>query len=146
MQHPDLTQEIIFECMEAASANQVLARSGAAASPAQWQTLDQILRPRSPSSPIAGCAYYDIGQVTAIGSATTEWLIDRAFTQDKKSVLVEKLQIELFVDDRHENCEDVAVQTEALVFMPHRPHNQAFEHPKVRRIRELDEVFAYLTK
>jgi uncharacterized HAD superfamily protein len=56
------------------------------------------------------------------------------------------LKIELFVDDRHENCEDVAVQTEALVFMPHRPYNQAFEHPKVRRIRELDEVFAYLTK
>jgi len=66
------------------------------------------------------------------------------FTQDKKSALVQKLNIDLFVDDRHENCEDVATQTAAMVFMPHRPYNQAFNHPKVQRIRELDEVFVYL--
>src|SRR5207253_11434815 len=51
------------------------------------------------------------------------------------------LKIELFVDDRHENCADVATETDALVLMPHRPYNQAFEHPRVRRIRELDELF-----
>jgi uncharacterized HAD superfamily protein len=67
------------------------------------------------------------------------------FTQEKKSLLVQKLNIELFVDDRHENCEDVATQTDAVVLMPHRPYNQAFNHPKVRRIHELDELFVHLS-
>jgi hypothetical protein len=31
-----------------------------------------------------------------------------------------------------------------LVFMPHRPYNQTFEHPRVRRIRELDELFDHV--
>ena len=89
---------------------------------------------------------YDIGQVTC------DWLRYHGmadpivhFTQDKKSVLVRKLNIGLFVDDRHENCQDVATETDALVLMPHRPYNQAFDHPKVRRIQQLDELFDYLS-
>jgi hypothetical protein len=35
-------------------------------------------------------------------------------------------------------------ETEAVVFMPHRPYNQAFDHPKVRRIQQLEELFEYL--
>jgi hypothetical protein len=35
--------------------------------------------------------------------------------------------------------------TDAAVFMPHRPYNQAFNHPKVRRVRQLDEVFEFLS-
>ena len=66
------------------------------------------------------------------------------FTQENKSVLVRQLNIGIFVDDRHENCHDVATETDALVMMPHRPYNQAFNHPKVRRIQELDELFAHL--
>jgi uncharacterized HAD superfamily protein len=66
------------------------------------------------------------------------------FTQEVKSQLVQKLAVELFVDDRHENCEDVATQTEAVVMMPHRPYNRAFDHPKVQRIQDLSELFAYL--
>jgi uncharacterized HAD superfamily protein len=87
---------------------------------------------------------YDINQVTC------EWLrrhgIDNPvvyFTQELKSQLVRQMNIELFVDDRHENCEDVATQTEAVVLMPHRPYNQYFAHPKVQRIQDLNELFAY---
>jgi uncharacterized HAD superfamily protein len=117
--------------------------------PAQWQALDQMARDHE----IVFITHRWVRDTYDINQVTCEWLRRHGFTdpvvhftQERKSTLVEKLKIELFVDDRHENCEDVAVQTEALVFMPHRPYNQAFEHPKVRRIRELDEVFAYLTK
>jgi uncharacterized HAD superfamily protein len=68
------------------------------------------------------------------------------FTQEKKSALIRKSGIELFVDDRHENCEDVATETDAVVLMSHRPYNQAFSHPKVRRIHELDEIWDHLNR
>jgi hypothetical protein len=29
--------------------------------------------------------------------------------------------------------------------MPHRPYNQAFDHPKVQRIVDLNELFGYLS-
>jgi hypothetical protein len=29
--------------------------------------------------------------------------------------------------------------------MPHRPYNRAFDHPKVQRIQDLSELFAYLS-
>ena len=150
MQHPFLTREIIFECMEAASYDPDFWRAMAPLpAPAQWQALDQMARDHE----IVFITHRWVRDTYDINQVTCEWLRRHGFTdpivhftQERKSTLVEKLKIELFVDDRHENCEDVAVQTEALVFMPHRPYNQAFEHPKVRRIRELDEVFAYLTK
>ncbi len=88
---------------------------------------------------------YDINQITC------DWLRRHGltrpvvyFTQDKKSALIRQLGIKVFVDDRHENCADVATETDALVFMPHRPYNQAFNHPKVRRIHELDELWDHL--
>jgi hypothetical protein len=31
-----------------------------------------------------------------------------------------------------------------VVLMPHRTYNQSFNHPKVQRIRNLDELFDYL--
>jgi uncharacterized HAD superfamily protein len=150
MQHPFLTREIVFACMEAASYDPDFWRAMAPLpAPAQWQALDQMARAHD----IVFITHRWVRDTYDINQVTCDWLRRHGFTdpvvhftQERKSTLVEKLKIELFVDDRHENCEDVAVQTEALVFMPHRPYNQAFEHPKVRRIRELDEVFAYLTK
>jgi hypothetical protein len=52
--------------------------------------------------------------------------------------------VELFVDDRHENCRDVAENTGALVLMPHRSYSQHFDHPRVQRIHDLNELFAYV--
>src|SRR6185503_12196181 len=106
--HPFLTPTMIFDCMEAASYDAEFWRAlTPLLTPKQWQELDRISRMHR-----------------------TVFI-----TQDKKSVLVRELNIGLFVDDRHENCHDVASETEAVVFMPHRPYNQAFDHPKVRRIQ-----------
>jgi hypothetical protein len=149
MQHPYLTQEIIFECMEAASYDPEFWRALAPLpSPAQWQALDQMARDHETVFITHRWVRdtYDISQVTC------DWLRYHGmadpivhFTQDKKSVLVRKLNIGLFVDDRHDNCHDVATETDALVLMPHRPYNQAFDHPKVRRIQQLDELFDCLS-
>ena len=149
MQHPYLTQEIIFECMEAASYDPEFWHALAPLpSPAQWQTLDQIARDHE----IVFITHRWVRDTYDIGQVTCDWLRCHGmadpivhFTQDKKSVLVRKLNIGLFVDDRHENCQDVATGTDALVLMPHRPYNQAFDHPKVRRIQQLDELFDYLS-
>ena len=58
MQHPFLTREIIFECMETASYDPDFWRAMAPLpAPAQWQALDQMARDHESSlSPIAGCA------------------------------------------------------------------------------------------
>jgi hypothetical protein len=40
--------------------------------------------------------------------------------------------------------EAASYDAEAVVFMPHRSYNQAFDHPKVRRIQQLEELFEYL--
>jgi hypothetical protein len=52
------------------------------------------------------------------------------FTQERKSASIQKLGSGLFADDRHEYCEDVATETDAVALIPHRPHNQAFNHPR----------------
>lgn len=148
--HPFLTQEIVFECMEAASYDPEFWR-GLAPLPSQteWQALERITSEHE----ISFITHRWVRDTYDIHQITREWLRRHGvndpvvyFTQEKKSQLVKKLEIELFVDDRHENCEDVATQTDALVLMPHRPYNQAFEHPKVRRIRQLDELVAYLSR
>lgn len=149
MDHPFLTKEIILECMEATSYNPDFWRALSPLLPAaSWRTLDKISRDHE----LVFITHrwerdtYDINQVTC------DWLRSHGvshpvvhFTQDKKSVLAQKLNIGLFVDDRYENCEDVATQTDAVVLMPHRPYNQAFNHPKVRRIQEIDEIFTHLS-
>lgn len=148
MHHPFLTKDIISECMEQVSYDPIFWRQLAPlADPGQWQALDRMSRERR----LIFLTHrwerdsYDINQVTC------DWLRSHGvsepvvyFTQEKKSQMVRRLNIELFVDDRHENCEDVATQTAAVVLMPHRPYNQAFNHPRVQRIRDLDELFAII--
>ncbi|MGZ9188265.1 MAG: hypothetical protein ACXW6R_26700, partial [Candidatus Binatia bacterium] len=146
--HPFLTKELIYDCMVDTSYDAEFWR-GLSPLPSldQWQALNQVSR----DNEVVFITHrwvrdsYDINQVTC------DWLrrhgIDSPvvhFTQEVKSQLVQKLAVELFVDDRHENCEDVATQTEAVVMMPHRPYNRAFDHPKVQRIQDLSELFAYL--
>lgn len=148
MQHPFLTRETVMDCMEAASYDADFWRVlRPLPSPEQWRALDNLSR----SHQLVFITHrwvrdsYDINQITC------DWLCRHGitdpvvhFTQAKKSLLVNELQIELFVDDRHENCEDIATATKAAVFMPHRPYNQAFNHPKVRRVQHLDEIFEFV--
>jgi uncharacterized HAD superfamily protein len=149
MHHPFLTQEIIFECMEAASYDPDFWRVLAPLlSPEQWQFLNRI----SCDHEVVFITHRWVRDTYDINQITCDWLRSHGitepvvhFTQERKSALVQKLDIRVFVDDRHENCEDVATQTDAVVLMPHRPYNQAFNHPKVRRIQELDECFVHLS-
>jgi uncharacterized HAD superfamily protein len=148
MQHPSLTREIIFECMETASYDPEFWRALAPLpSRAQWQALQRI----SADHDVAFITHRWVRDTYDIHQITCDWLRRHGvshpvvyFTQDKKSALVNHLKIDLFVDDRHDNCEDVATQTKAVVLMPHRPYNQSFQHPRVRRIRELEEILDYL--
>jgi uncharacterized protein len=146
--HPFLTPTMIFDCMEAASYDAEFWRAlTPLLTPKQWQELDRISRMHR----TVFITHRWVRDTYDINRVTCDWLRSHGvsdpvvyFTQDKKSVLVRELSIGLFVDDRHENCHDVASETEAVVFMPHRPYNQAFDHPKVRRIQQLEELFEYL--
>lgn len=148
MNHPLITAEIISECVANISDDpQFWEALAPLPSKKQWQALDRLSRERN--LVFVTHRYeretYDIGQVTR------DWLRKHGvsepvvyFTQSHKSELIEKLNVELFVDDRHENCRDVAENTRAIVLMPHRTYNQSFNHPRVQRIHDLDELFNYI--
>jgi uncharacterized HAD superfamily protein len=146
--HPYLTKEIIYDCMVDASYDPEFWRVLAPLpSQNQWQSLNQL----SHDHLLVFITHRWVRDSYDINDVTCEWLrrhgIDNPvvhFTQEKKSELVNQLAVESFVDDRHENCEDVATQTRAIVLMPHRPYNQCFDHPKVRRIQDLTDMFEYL--
>ena len=146
--HPWISEQVVTECIQEVSNNPKFWEGlEPLASAKHWQALDQLSRDER--LVFVTHRYerptYDIGQVTCA------WLRKHGvskpvvyFTQTYKSELIQKLHIELFVDDRHENCRDVAENTAATVLMPHRSYNQTFSHPRVRRIQALDEVFDYL--
>lgn len=146
--HPVLTEAIVEECMVAISHDpDFWNRLSSLLAPSEWQTLDGLSR----RDRLVFITHryeretYDIRQVTA------DWLRKHGVgkpvvhcTQDYKSKLVESLGVKLFVDDRHENCRDVAEKTQAAVFIAHRRYNQAFVHPRVKRIHNLNELMDYL--
>jgi len=146
--HPFLTKALIHDCMVDTSYDPEFWRVLAPLpSPEQWQALNQVSR----DNEVVFITHRWVRDTYDINEVTCDWLrrhgIDNPvvhFTQELKSQLVNEMNVELFVDDRHENCEDVATKTEAVVMMPHRPYNQRFEHPKVQRIDDLSELFAYL--
>ena len=146
--HPFLTPEIIHECMVDASYDPDFWRVLAPLpSQSQWQSLNRLNRAHE----LTFITHRWVRDTYDINRVTCDWLCQHGiddpvvhFTQEKKSQLVNQLAIELFIDDRHENCQDVATQTDATVMMPHRPYNCSFDHPKVQRIRDLNEMFAYL--
>jgi uncharacterized HAD superfamily protein len=148
MQHPFLTREAIFECMESASYDPEFWRAMTPLlSSEQWEKLEELGRAHE----LVFVTHRWVRDTYDIHQVTCEWLRRHGltkpvvyFTQEKKSALIRKLGIELFVDDRHENCEDIATETAAAVLMPHRPYNQAFRHPKVRRIHEFDELWEHV--
>jgi uncharacterized HAD superfamily protein len=143
--HPLISEQMVTECIQDVSSNPEFWEGLAPlATTEHWKALDQL----SLEERLVFVTHryeresYDIGQVTC------DWLKKHGvskpvvyFTRTYKSELIRKLQIELFVDDRHENCLDVAENTAATVLMPHRSYNQAFSHPRVRRIHDLDELF-----
>jgi hypothetical protein len=148
MNHPLITTEIISECLVNVSCDPKFWEALVPLpSVQQWEALDRLSRKQE--LVFVTHRYeresYDIGQVTR------DWLRKHGisdpvvyFAKNLKSELIGQLKVELFVDDRHENCLDVAENTDAVVLMPHRSYNQSFDHPRVKRIRDLEELFAYL--
>jgi uncharacterized HAD superfamily protein len=146
--HPFLTAEIVARCVAEVSSDPLFWELLAPLpSPEQWRALDVLSREKrllfiTHRYP---CENYDVGRVTR------DWLRKHGvsdpvvyFTQTQKSELIRKLSVQLFVDDRHENCRDAAEHTQAVVMMPHRPYNGSFAHPKVRRIQNLAEIFEFI--
>ena len=146
--HPFLSENIVDECMVAVSYDPVFwQRLCPLLSPQEWQKLDSLSR----KGELVFITHryeretYDIHQVTC------DWLGNHGigkpvvyFTQESKAKLVDHLGVSLFVDDRHENCQEVAEKTQATVVMPHRHYNQSFNHPRVKRIWNFSELFSYL--
>jgi uncharacterized protein len=146
--HPFLSTELVSGCMLQV-ANDPLFWSGLAplASPDQWRQLEAL----SQQSRLIFITHRYETETCNMAQITCEWLKKHGvanpriyLTQRHKSELIEQLKIELFVDDRYENCQDVADNTGAVVLMPHRPYNQTFNHPRVQRIQDLADLFAQL--
>jgi uncharacterized HAD superfamily protein len=150
-EHPELSREIVSECIVKVSND-----------PKFWEQLHP-LPPTDQSKILDGLSRqeklifvtrrYECDNYNNIHQVTCDWLRKYGvsnpvvnFTQTYKSELIGKLNVDLFVDDRHENCRDIAENTEAVVLMPHRSYNQFFNHPRVQRIQHLSELFASLER
>lgn len=147
--HPYLTEKIIEECMVAVSYDPYFWHDlSPLLSPKEWQALDTLSR----KGQLVFITHRYERDTYDIHEVTRDWLKRHGiskpivhFTQESKANLVENLGVGLFVDDRHENCQEVAEKTQAMVIMPHRLYNQSFTHPRVRRIQNFKELFAYIS-
>jgi hypothetical protein len=146
--HPFLSSEVVSGCMLEVCNDPLFWRGLAPlASPSHWRQLEAL----SQQSRLVFITHRYETESCNITQITLEWLKKHGIaspriylTQRHKSELIEKLKVELFVDDRYENCQDVADNTGAVVLMPHRPYNQTFNHPRVQRIQDLADLFAQL--
>jgi uncharacterized HAD superfamily protein len=146
--HPLLSEKIVWDCMEVVSYDPDFWQDlSSLLSPREWQALEGLNR----KGQLVFVTHRYERETYDIHGVTCDWLKRHGisspsvhFTQEPKARLVENLGVRLFVDDRYENCEDVAEKTQAVVLMPHRPYNQSFTHPRVKRIRNFDELFGYL--
>jgi uncharacterized protein len=146
--HPFLSEAIVTECIMSVSKDPDFWRQLAPLPSAeQWRLLDDL----SQQERLVFVTHRYEWEDYSIHQVTCEWLRRYGvshpivyFTQSYKSELIRELELQLFVDDRHENCRDIADNTGAVVLMPHRPYNQAFNHPRVQRIQDLAELFDYL--
>ncbi|MBI4528672.1 MAG: hypothetical protein HY695_33160 [Deltaproteobacteria bacterium] len=147
-EHPFLTEEIVWKCMEEVSYQPEFWHNlSSLVTRREWEALEELNRKRKlvfiTNRYERGT--YDIRQVTR------DWLQKQGitaplvhFTDERKGKLADQLGVSVFMDDRHENCEDVAEKTRAVVLMPHRSYNQSFEHPRVKRVWNFSELFGYL--
>ena len=145
--HPFLSEKIVDECMAAVSYDPGFWQGlPPLLSAEQWQKLDNLSRKEQ----LVFITHRYERETYDIHGVTCDWLKRHGvgkpvvyFTQESKAKLVDHLGVSLFVDDRHENCRDVAENTRAMVMMPHRHYNQSFDHPKVKRLWNFNELFSY---
>lgn len=148
--HPVLTEEVVWKCMEEVSGDSGFWEGLSSMITAEeWRDLEYLSRKKQLVflTNRFGHRGYDIEAVTS------EWLKTQGisqpvvyFTQKWKGELADELGIRLFMDDRQENCEDVANKSQAIVLMPHRSYNQSCAHPRVKRVWNFNELFAHLSQ
>lgn len=146
--HPYLSKEAVWQCMEELSYDpEFWLELSSLISPGEWRELDRLSRKRD----LVFVTQRFERETYSIHDVTCDWLERHGvtnpavhFTQDSKGDLARKLDIGLFMDDRHENCADVAEKTQAIVLMPHRTYNESFSHPRVKRVRDFSDLFAHL--
>jgi len=147
-EHPLLNEKVVWECMESVSYDPHFWHSlSSLISTEEWKRLEQLNR----EGQLAFITHRYVRETYDIHRVTCDWLKFHGisdpvvhFTQDQKAGLVRKLGIQLFVDDRYENCRDVAERTGAVVLMPQRPYNRSFDHPRITKIDQFSECFAHL--
>jgi hypothetical protein len=148
-QHPHLSEEALWKCLEEVSCDAAFwGGLRPLISPQDWRELDRLSR----QGRLVFVTHRWERRTYSIHDVTCEWLTMHGvgnpvvhFTQEYKSGLVRQLGIELFMDDRHENCSDIAEKTTATVLMPSRAYNQSFSHPRVKRVCSFGELFEHLT-
>lgn len=147
-QHPSLSEKIVSECMVAVSYDpDFWLGLPPLLSPGEWEALDSLSRKEE----LVFITHRYERETYDIHGVTCDWLKQHGitnpvvhFTQGSKAELVENLGIRLFMDDRYENCQEVAEKTEAIVLILHRLYNQSFIHPRVKRVQNFNELFGYL--
>jgi uncharacterized HAD superfamily protein len=147
-EHAYLSEETVWKCMEEISYDPAFwRRLTPLLSPQEWEALDRLSRQEE----LVFVTHRYERNTYSIHEVTCDWLKQHGvsrpvvhFTQECKSDLIRQLGVTVFVDDRHENCAAIAEKTDALVLMPHRLYNQAFSHPRVKRINRFTELFDYL--
>jgi len=147
-EHPYLKESIVLKCMEQVSNSPSFWRElKPLITPEQWHKLSELSRENN----LVFITHRYERDTYSIHDVSCEWLENYGiinptvyFTQAPKARLIQDLGVSLFVDDRHENCEDVATQTAATVLMPDRTYNQSFAHPRVKRIWNFSELFDHL--
>ena len=147
-EHPYLKEEIVWKCLEDLSYSPGFWRSlTSLIKVADWQKLNDLSREKR----LVFITHRYERATYSIHDISCEWLHRHGishpivyFTQEPKARLIQEVGVSLFVDDRHENCEDAATRTNATVLMPHRTYNQSYAHPLVKRIWNFDELFEHL--
>lgn len=146
--HPVLTEEVVWKCMEEVSSDPGFWEGLSSMITAEeWRDLECLSEKRQ----LIFLTNRFERESCDMRAVTRKWLTRHGvsnpvvyFTQERKGDLAEQLGLRLFMDDRQENCEDVANKTQAIVLMPHRPYNQSCAHPRVKRIWNFNELFVHL--
>src|ERR1044071_5834459 len=120
--HPSISREIIDSCMVDVSYDPSFWDGlTALVTTRHWEALEEL----SHKKRLVFITHRYERDSYSIHNTTCTWLRRHGiknpvvyFTQNQKSELVRELKLELFVDDRHENCLDVAENTTAFVMMP----------------------------
>jgi uncharacterized HAD superfamily protein len=146
--HPLVTEEVVLDCMQTVSYDPSFWQDlSSLITPRDWQDLENLSRRRQ----LVFVTHRYVRDTYDIHGITCDWLKMHGirepvvhFTNELKAELVQNLGVHLFVDDRFENCQDVAENTQAVVLMPHRPYNRSFIHPRVKKIQNFRELFTHL--